>query len=230
MIAALKGDLSIVQYLVNHGAYLYLSTKDGRTPLHIAIQEGHVELSIYLISCYPQNVFMKTKLGRLPIQMAAVLKDDQKHKGEILTHYILNNLISKEQQTKMITHDDSSGRTVLEDAVVANQTELISWLLTIGANPLHHDNIGRNCWHYAAMVGHVEMLTQLKKNNVLGWDEPDNWDQWTPLMYAVKDGHKPAVIYFLKMGVDVLKKDRLNRTAKDIAYLWKYDDIFNLLE
>lgn len=40
MIAALKGDLAIVQCLVEHGALLHLTTKDGRTPLHLAVQEG----------------------------------------------------------------------------------------------------------------------------------------------------------------------------------------------
>ncbi|CAO3640766.1 unnamed protein product [Cunninghamella blakesleeana] len=229
MIAAYKGNLPVVQCLVNNKACLYLSSKDGKTPLHMAISEGHVDVAKYLILCYPQSMFTKTKIGRLPIQMATVLRNDYKYIGETIARFILNNLTSKEQQRRMVTHHDQSGRTVLEDAVVANQMELFSWFLTFGANPHHKDALGRNCWHHAAMVGNMEMLTHLKKHHLLGWDEADNWDKWTPLMYAVKNRHKHAVAYFLKMGADVLKKDKLNRTAKDLAKLWQDNDIINLM-
>lgn len=41
----MKGNLDIVRILVNAGAMLDRKTKDGRTPLYLAVQEGNIHLT-----------------------------------------------------------------------------------------------------------------------------------------------------------------------------------------
>ncbi|ORY99817.1 ankyrin repeat-containing domain protein [Absidia repens] len=214
MIAALKGNLDIVQYLVEHGALLHLTSKDGRTPLHMAVQEGHAKVATYLASQYPDSMFVTTNSGRLPVQMAAAMAT-----GGPLAQSLLSQAL--ETQVKwIISHEDKSGRTILEDAVVANQTDLVVSLIdTYGADPTRHDALGRNVWHQAAMVGNLAMLECLGQWSALGplLDIPDTWDAWTPLCYAAKHGHLDCVVYLLKMNANSTRADKLGRTAKDLG-------------
>ncbi|KAI8337678.1 ankyrin repeat-containing domain protein [Chlamydoabsidia padenii] len=213
MTAALKGDLAIVQYLAEHGALLQLTTKDGRTPLHMAVQEGHDSVAIYLASQYPDSMYMTTKSGRLPVQMAAANGDAT----------LVRSLLSLTDDNKdVISHQDRSGRTILEDAVVANQLDLVSWLIQTyqAADPTRHDALGRNIWHHAAMMGHVAMLQLLGQwlNLRSSLNDVDAWDTWTPLMYAAKNGHLDCVRYLVvDLQVDTTRKDKLGRTAKDLG-------------
>ncbi|CAO3598731.1 unnamed protein product [Absidia cylindrospora] len=227
MIAALKGNLDIVQYLVEHGALLHLTSKDGRTPLHMAVQEGHTKVATYLASQYPDSMFIATNSGRLPVQMAAAMAT-----GGPLAQTLLSQA-SATQVKWIISHEDKSGRTILEDAVVANQPDLVvSLIATHGADPTRHDALGRNVWHQAAMVGNVSMLKCLGQWPVLRplLDTPDTWDCWTPLCFAAKHGHLDCVVYLLEMKVNSTTPDKLGRTAKDLASLWHHDDIVAILE
>ena len=48
-IASENGHLSVVEYLIHHGADVNKADKDGRTPLYIASQNGHLSVVEYLI-------------------------------------------------------------------------------------------------------------------------------------------------------------------------------------
>ncbi|KAI8099120.1 ankyrin repeat-containing domain protein [Halteromyces radiatus] len=216
MIASLKGEFSIVRCLVDHGALLDLTSKDGRTALHMAVQEGHAEVAEYLASCCPSSMYVETKSGRIPIQMAAALTSERQMAGDRMTRYF----ISLSGTSRMLAHMDRSGRTVLEDAVVANQIELVKWLIQEhGATPERLDALGRNGWHHAAMMGHVTMIQQLQALTTTNTslDQADTWDLWTPLMYAAKNGHLDCVRCLLELRADKTKKDKLGRTAKDLG-------------
>jgi hypothetical protein len=50
-LAALNGHLLVVKYLVNHGADIHLS-RQGKTPMRIAIDTGEVAVADYLYQVY----------------------------------------------------------------------------------------------------------------------------------------------------------------------------------
>lgn len=177
-------------------------------------------MATFVASQYPDSMFMATKSGRLPLQMAAALTLDHQPTGDHLVRTLLS--IADTKADRAISHSDRSGRTVLEDAVVANQLDLVEWLIQTyrAADPTRQDALGRNVWHHAAMVGHVAMLQKLGQWSILRplLNAVDTWDSWTPLMFAAKNGHLECVRCLLDdLLVDPTKRDKLGRTAKDLG-------------
>lgn len=117
----------------------------------------------------------------------------------------------------MLLHRDNSGRNILLDAAVAQNLQLIQFLLDTGADPNDSDSLGRNMIHHAAMMGHLNVLELLRKLGV-DWNSPDAWDLWTPLMHASRQGHLNIVKYLVDdIHVDTHCKDKQGRTALDIG-------------
>lgn len=118
----------------------------------------------------------------------------------------------------MLAHRDNSGRNILLDAAVAQNIQLLQFLLdTAGADPNDSDSLGRNMIHHAAMMGHSHLL-QLLSGFKVDWNSPDAWDAWTPLMHAARQGHLHVVKYLVDViHVSVDCKDKQGRTALDIG-------------
>ncbi|KAG1196944.1 hypothetical protein G6F35_012895 [Rhizopus arrhizus] len=185
MIAAMKGYLDIVMILVNAGALLNRTTKDGRSALYLAIQEGHVELAKYLTNQHPQAITQPTKSGRLPIQAAAALLDNTTA-YEITTYLLCHASVPI---SRLLSHRDNSGRDLLLDAAVSQNLELLKYLLDHGADPNDKDSLGRTMIHHAAMMDHLKVLRLLESTDGIQWDAPDAWDSWTALMHCSRQGH-----------------------------------------
>ncbi|KAI9347869.1 ankyrin repeat-containing domain protein [Pilaira anomala] len=233
MSAALKGNLEIVKILVNAGALLNRTTRDGRTALYLAVQEGHIQLSKYLTDQYPQAITQATKSGRLPTQAAAALTCMNQDEGKdtpayIITTYLLSH--TTEPLSTLLLHRDNSGRNILLDSAVSQNLQLLRFLLDHGADPNDSDSLGRNMIHHAAMMGHLNVLKLLNELNV-NWDTPDTWDLWTPLMHAARQGHLEVVKYLVEtIKVNVVSKDKQGRTAMELAQLWKHDSVVDYLQ
>ncbi|CAO3633234.1 unnamed protein product [Mucor hiemalis] len=222
MIASWKGRLDIVQILVSAGALLNRTTKDGRTSLYLAVQEGHIELSKYLTVQYPQAITQATKSGRLPTQAGASLlaanNDDDESPAYTITTFLLSHTTTLLQQQQLLNHRDNSGRNILLDSAVSQNMALLVFLLDKGADPNDSDSLGRNMIHHAAMMGHLNVLELLfNKNRNIDWNQPDTWDNWTPLMHAARQGHLDIVTYLTQRGANSQCKDKQGRTAQEIG-------------
>ncbi|KAI9244582.1 ankyrin repeat-containing domain protein [Phascolomyces articulosus] len=248
---ALKGRLDIIQILEKAGANLDLCNKDGRTALHLAIQHGHVETSKYLAQRSPSSITKPTKSGRLPIQIAAALinedEEGQDHPKLLQDiSYDITTFLFLDHVKTSLAHRDNSGRGLLQDAAVSQNLRLVRFLITQGADPNQVDTIGRNVIHHAAMLGHLDLLELLysmehssdrkeeevqKGGIVLNWDLSDKWDEWTPLMHAARQGHFPIVQFLVRHGLALKNgRDKQGRTAKDLAGIWNHHDIVNYLQ
>lgn len=232
----MKGNLDIIKILEQAGAQLDRITKDGRTALHLAIQNGndnkkwtmisslihiccvgHVETAIYLAQHSPSSVMKSTKSGRLPAQLAAALSPPET--SYAITSFLLSNPL---WTTPILNHRDNSGRGVLIDAAAARSFQLLKrLLLDYDADPNQTDSIHRSMIHYAAMMGHLDTLEfichlPLPKN--VDWDAPDSWDHWTPLLHAAREGHTPIVRFLLENKLaDKSWKDKRGRTGYDLG-------------
>ncbi|KAG0178224.1 Ankyrin repeat domain-containing protein 16 [Apophysomyces sp. BC1021] len=218
---AMKGRLDIVKALVDAGALLDRVTKDGRTALHLAVQEGHVETARYLAKQCPKAIIGTTNSGRLPIQIAAALVNAPETSLEITSDLLSNAPVSL---STLLAHRDKSGRNVLLDAVVSRNLALLQFLLSHGANPNETDTIGRSMIHHASMIGHLDVLQLLARaaeehNWLIKWDVPDTWDHWTPLMHAAKEGNLDIVRFLVERTNDKEQMDKQGRTAKDLGML-----------
>ncbi|KAI8375265.1 ankyrin repeat-containing domain protein [Choanephora cucurbitarum] len=220
--------MDILRLLVESGALLKRTTRDGRTPLYLAVQEGHLEASKFLTDQYPDAITQATNSGRLAIQAAAVLPSTDT--AFEITNYLLSHAIVP--LSTLLSHRDNSGRNIVLDAVVAQNLPLLEYLLfKANANVDDADSLGRRMVHHAAMMGHLEVLKALNQWNIISdWNTVDNWDHWTPLMHAARQGHQQVVDYLINtIHVDPTIKDKQQRTAKDIASLWQHTAIAELL-
>ncbi|KAI7867372.1 ankyrin repeat-containing domain protein [Spinellus fusiger] len=229
----MKGHLDSIQLLVKANALLHTVTKSGQTALHIAVQQGelfssiqwqyrtilwtrHIEISKYLSMHYPAAITMSTTSGRWPLQVAASLQaSDSAYE---ITALLLSQALLSHQD--ILSHRDKSGGHLLQDAVVSHNLSLVKFLLAIGANPNDSDLLGRTVIHHAAMLGHTDTMVLLDTcSDCLPWDVPDEWDHWTPLMHAARQGHLETV-KFLTQRSDKTRTDRQGRMATTIGKMF----------
>ncbi|KAI8079515.1 ankyrin repeat-containing domain protein [Gilbertella persicaria] len=208
--------MDILRLLIEAGALLNRTTRDGRTPLYLAVQEGHLEASTFLTNQYPPAITQATNSGRFPTQAAAALPDTKI--AYELTTYLLSHATLP--LSTVLAHRDNSGRNILLDSVVAQNLPLLEYLLLHANADLNDtDSLGRNMIHHAAMMGHLQVLKLLARLQVASdWNAVDTWDYWTPLMHASRQGHDDIVKYLIhEMHVDTHIQDKHGRTAKDIG-------------
>ncbi|CAO3692048.1 unnamed protein product [Umbelopsis ramanniana] len=223
MIAAMKGLTDTVKILLQHGARLDMVNRDGWNALHLAVREGFVDLSTYLIDKYPAASLTVSKSGRLPVQTAARCNEDS-----FLTLYLLTH--SPDAPKLILNHQDNSGQNLLQDAVAAKNISLVRTLIQdYEANANVPDKLGRTAIHHAAMIGCVDImvvLRDLERQNitVIDWDRADSWDEWTPLMHSAREGHSETSKYLIQeCGADCSRQDKQGRTPGDIAQRWNHE-------
>lgn len=233
---ASKGNRKVVEMLVKAGALLNRTTKDGRTALYLAVQEGkkkkerkrktdssnlfllllllilgHIDMAKYLADIYPEAIAQPTKSGRLPVQAAASLMH------ETAAYEITSHLLSL-APSSVLTHRDHSGRNLLLDAAVSQNLKILKYLLDQGADPNDRDALGRSIIHHAAMVGHLNVLHLLESVPNVQWNAPDSWDSWTALMHAARQGYLDIICYLVEIiRVDKGHKDKHGRDAQEIC-------------
>ncbi|KAI9320032.1 ankyrin repeat-containing domain protein [Dichotomocladium elegans] len=186
----------------------------------------------YLAERSPESILRPTKSGRLPAQIAAATPegDGNRDAARDMTLFLISHAPSP---NAVLQHRDKSGRSLLQDASVAQNLDLVKCLICdYKIDPNDRDSLGRGIIHHAAMMGHVRTLQMLADMHLerLEWDEPDEWDQWTPLMHASRHGHINVVRFLIEHGLtNVRKKDKQGRTAEEIAANWDHQDIRKVL-
>jgi ankyrin repeat protein len=131
-----KGDLTIIQLLLQYGAKLDYQDEDGRTPLHYAVSYGKEEIIRALLV---KNTFtgLMDKNGRTPLKAALEKR-----------HFHLVQLLA--QFGARIDHQDVEGKTPLHYAVASNDIEsvrMLIGLLKAGSKFNIQDKLGRTLVH-----------------------------------------------------------------------------------
>jgi ankyrin repeat protein len=150
--AAARGDVKRVKRWILEGASVNAKGKDGRTPLHFAVQEGHNELSEVLITKGP-NVNAQDNFGLTPLHVAAV----KGHKR------IVEFLLAAGAN---VNARDNAGRTPLHYAAGAGHNygtgvindDIIQLLLNKGASINATDKGGWTPLHYATRHRHISAV------------------------------------------------------------------------
>lgn len=112
---------------------------------------------------------------------------------------------------------DSDKRTALIWASFFGQVEIVSWLLSKGADVNHQDRLGYSCLHYCAQERRMEIAKTLLENganpNIL--DEHAN----SPLATALFNsrGEFELVRLLMLRGADPDQKNKYGRSANDLS-------------
>lgn len=109
----------VVQTLVEHGANVNARDSEGKTPIHIAIQNQHAQI-ISLLLCHPNiDLSIRDKKGLTPFAAALTVRN-MKAAQAIL-----------ERLPKAAEQYDNKGRNFLHMAIQKEDMESILFLLSI---------------------------------------------------------------------------------------------------
>ncbi len=162
--------------------------------------------------------------------------------------FLLNRGFSVDQKSE-------GGRTPLMHAVLANQPEMVKWLLRQGADPKLKDNEGfialmhgvtkgsrkaveelapyhreelDSALLLAALVGQTEVIDAL--TNYGGSVYARMGDGRTPLMLAAQNGHREAAALLIEIGASRFATTDEGHTAQSLAVSAGHEDIATMIE
>jgi ankyrin repeat protein len=251
---ALKGHISMVEYLQERKVFLQMSSKDkhGRGLLHKASAAGQLELIKYCIQ-HDAFLHMTDKMGYTALDIAAI------HGHIDIVHY----LESIGAHVNVFTIDSES-RTLFEQCAIHGSLEVMQYLETKGSeiqqintatmelvavnghlevlkyleergvlfDVYSLDNTGNSIMYRTAINGNVPMVKYLKwKGAELNWFSSDE-DGNTVIDLAVARGHVPMVHYLESCGavINICAKDKKGRTLLHRASAAGHVDIVRYLD
>jgi ankyrin repeat protein len=216
-IAAILGDLGMVNLLITYGARVDCCGWGEDTPLTLAISHGHAVVALALIR-RGANIVLADGQERTPLHHAA--RQNLYAVVQVLIH-----------NSADLNAYDRAGRTPLLDAIrrsdreiQPDDTNVLRVLLqrnrhgtaadpTLGTVSEHYTPI-----HDAAARGYVQdlevMLTASAQPGLSGANLILDSADRTPLWFAARNGHADAVKLLLRLGADM----QLNRPTRDPDY------------
>ncbi|KAJ9588899.1 hypothetical protein L9F63_017777 [Diploptera punctata] len=196
---------TVVQTLVEHGAAINARDAEGKTPLHVAIQNQHSSI-ITLLLCHPGiDLTIRDKSGLTPFATALTYRNNKAAQA------ILDKLPTAAEQY------DNKGRNFLHMAIQKNDMESVLFLLSIhvDVNSRVQDATQTPPLHLAAASG-SEMLV---RSLILAGARADDRDahRRTALHVAASAGHANVVSALLQNGANFDATDSEGDNALHIA-------------
>jgi ankyrin repeat protein len=186
-VAALYGlDVMLAGLLQGDPSSLTKKTLDGRTPLHIALENEQEQLVDLLLepagkhrSANETVLMMSDKRGRTPPHIAI----------ESGNEHAVKKLLKAGAKPNTNQPD---GRTPIYFAIEINWDQLADTLVPT-ADPSRMLVDGRSLLHVAAESGSLVWVTALLKSHEDWLIDAKDANGWTPLHYAV-DGEHPEIV------------------------------------
>ena len=198
--AAYYGYMSILQLLTSHdNRYINDADNKGFTPLYLAVQQGKIDITRYLLS-KKAIISTKTSLRRTLYHKAA-------YDGNLS---ILQLLVSHNGTN--VNEVDNETFTALHLAVQQNHEDVVKYLLSKEADVAIKTGIGRSVYHSAANYGYISNLKLLVTRSKMHVNDVDN-ETFTALHLAVQKYQADVVKYLLSKGADVTIKTDIGRTV-----------------
>ena len=197
--AAAKGQLSVAEYLLDHGADVNRTGSSGssvQTPLYRAANNGHKAMVELLIS-RGADINSFNPLER-------VVSKNYTSVAEVLLAHNAD-----------VNYHGSEARVPLHDAAEHGATNLIQLLISHGADVRAVDNAGATPLHLAARAGEIDAAKMLlaAKAPIDARDKEDS----TPLHYAAQVGRANMISLLLDSGASVDPTNHNNSTPLQFA-------------
>ncbi|XP_029981407.1 ankyrin repeat domain-containing protein 50 [Sphaeramia orbicularis] len=249
--AACEGHRVICAVLTEQGSMARVGEMDieGRTPLILAAQEGHLSTVRLLLDrrspidhrAYDGHSALSAALLEGHVEVAELLMrrgadtDVRDAEGRPLL-YLLVLESRLEMATLLIEKGgvplesrDSEGRTALHVASWQGCADIVTLLLKHGANPNAQDSEGRPPLHSVAWTGHADVGWRLLETSGVNIDLACNQGA-TALSIAVQEGHINIVAMLLKKGANPDHIDKYGRSPVKVASKHGHFNIIRLLE
>jgi serine/threonine-protein phosphatase 6 regulatory ankyrin repeat subunit B len=197
-IAASGGHLGVVKILLQHtgGQGLEETDTGGRTALYYASENGHEEMVGYLLS-QGARADITDSVGRSPFTWAA-----------FMGHMGVAKMLVQHMEGQGLNETDKDGLTALHWAAIEGQEEMVSYLLSQGAQADITDQEGITPFMEAAWKGHVGVAKMLLQHmGAEGLDETGK-DGLTALHMAAIEGHEDIMAFLLSQGAQADTSDQ----------------------
>jgi len=230
------GDRQAIQKLLKDPAAVKATEADGTTPLHWAVRADDMETSKALLNA-GANASAANRYGVTPLSLAAVNGNAALIEALLAAGASANTVVSKGQTVLMTAartgnpaaarvliehgadvnaHESQLGETALMWAASENQAEVVTLLASRGADINARSSTIQFPKDRFGLEG---VLTILPHGN------------WTPLMYAARDGGVDAARALAKAGAEVNATDPDGTTALILAIMnAHYDTAIAILE
>lgn len=242
LMYAARTSVDSVRLLVDGGANISATSKDGDLPLHIAIREGRTLIAKYLVS---QGCELNTvnKTGQSPLLCAILYSQPEVAKlllgrgvrmDSALVYLAQKNVIDAVNMLVDMGADVNSADKVGDSALMLASREgnihVVRLLLGMRADVNHQNGVtGLTSALYAASHNRVEVLTSLIEAGA-DLNRAGKKDGNTALLIAAKSGRVDMVRLLVASGcVDVDLVDRAGNSALMLSCLCKSSESVELL-
>ena len=183
--ATKKGDLKLVQKLLNKGADVEARDESGQSPLHHASYLGYFEIVKLLIDS-GADVNLKVPGVELTPLHGATMNGDINIVKYLIEHHA------------QLDSEDIEGATPIFAACWIGELPVVKYLVENGANIEMTTSYGTTVLHHASQSGNLELVKFLINEGLDVNNQADNGV--TPLHIAVAIGNKHMVEYLLSNG------------------------------
>lgn len=205
-LAAFLGKSKLVEYLIKSKFNPHIANKQGKTPLHYAIQSGDLECVKILIA-HANKVNWKECIS---LSMGS----------ETLLCYFLNLLYN----TPFVANEN---QPIFLQAAKLMSLESASLLLRLKINPNLANIKGKTALHYAAETGCNHLIQELihfGANPNLACEKG-----WIPLHYAISHKHEKSISELIKAGSDIHCVDQTESTLLHLSAKIGDEKLYKLL-
>ena len=232
-----SGKCELVAYFADKGTDVYLKTKNGRNCLHIAAENGYLDLFKTLIDKYDFNVHTADYDGCTSLHHSAIsgnyklvtyfaekgidfyLKTNNEknclHIAAANGHFNLCKMLI-EKCKFVVDIADNDGCIALHHSARSGSYELVTYFVHMGSNIHLKTKTGLNCLHIAAENGHLNLCKMIISNHNFDVNIADN-DGYTALHHSARSGSYELITYFVHMGADIYLKTKYGNNCLHIA-------------
>ena len=222
-----KNDSSkLVKFFTDMGIDINLKATDGMNCLHIAADQGHLNLCKTLIKKHNLDLEKPNDDGWTALHYSA--KNDSYELVKFFTDMgIDTNLKATDEMNCLhiaadyghlnlcktfineynvdVQLPDNDGWTALHFSSRNGSFEIVKYLINMGIDINHKTKHGMNCLHIATHYGHLNLCKALINEYNVDVQLPDN-NGWTALHFSPRNGSYEIVKYFINMGIDIKLK------------------------
>ena len=148
LYAAYRGNLKIIQNLINNGSLLNCTSKSGLNVIHMAAQGNNPNIIIFFKEKYNFTINKKDNNGNTPLHWACYSNAENS----------INFLLSFISDVNV---KNNNGQTPLHICVLTENMRNIRKIIKKGGDIYEEDNLGRNCLKLAMeCTGSKSLITK----------------------------------------------------------------------